>query len=262
MDTVARHRTADARGHKPRILIVDDNEAFGRELRRALLDNSVAPSEVEFHVETVTDKSNVAHHLDNDDVDIYFVDLRLREAVPYETDEMAMVEGLELITNIRTRAPSAGVIVMTSVSSRCGNIETWMRGAHDYVHKSEEVAVARAKALTLWRHIQDGRMLKGRSFRIGEWTFVPGNRILKRASGESAKLSAKEYALLRHLATAENHQIDRATFAAYGAGQGATDDDRSVDSVKKRLIKKLGDSVEIVQIRDEGYKLISINEIQ
>jgi DNA-binding response OmpR family regulator len=245
---------------QPRILVIDDNEEHGKQIERALLELSIPPSQIEFDVEVITEASNASQHLNNDDIDIYCVDLRLRDAIPFESDEAAMQEGLNLISTIRAKAPTAGIIVITSVGQDRGAIKSWNMGAHVYILKPAAPGIYRANALTLWGHIRDKRSRR-RSFRIGEWVFVLGSRTVTNAGGEAKRLSAKEYLLLRHLVTTENNQMDRATFAMYASGEANSARDRSVDSIKKRLTKKLGDSVEIIQIRDEGYRLTSVEEI-
>jgi DNA-binding response OmpR family regulator len=263
--TAARDALSPAQGQpsvgfRPRILVIDDNKQYGELIERALLDQSIASSQIQFDVEVITDASSALQHLDRDSVDIYCVDLRLKDSIPFQSDEAAIQEGLDLISEIRAKAPTAGIIVITSVGEDRGAIKTWNMGAHVYIRKPAAPGIYRANALTLWEHIRERRSHR-RSFRIGEWVFLLGSRTVKSAVGEVKRLSAKEYLLLRHLVTAENNQIDRATFAMYFSRETISEKERSVDSVKKRLIKKLGDSVEIIQVRDEGYKLISVQEI-
>lgn len=262
--TEARNASAsagDALGvsFRPRVLIIDDDEAHGDLIKRALLDQSVVRSETQFDINVITDATSALPHLDKDNIDIYCVDLRLRDSIPFESDEAAIREGLDLIDLIKTRAPTAGIIAITSVGDDRGAINNWSLGADAYIRKPVAAGIYRANVLTLWMLIRKRRLQK-RSFRIGEWTFLLGSRTVKNGAGEIKRLSAKEYLLLRHLVTADNNQIDRSTYAMYASRETDFDEDRSVDSVKKRLIKKLGDSVEIIQVRDEGYRLISVEE--
>ncbi len=255
---------------RPRALIIEDERRIGEQVVRALTQENVQPAKFEpkdcdgifvsknrdvqpnypqFDAELVENGETISNYLEKDNIDIFFVDLILKNFG-------SVSDGFGLISRIRHASATVGIIVLSGQDAIIRTPQALDLGADDYIEKPSSLEIIRRKASDLWKKIERFRP-KANTFHIGEWKFVRGSRTLSSEMGRTVRLAPLEYAFLSQLIAGENHEVDRATFARLVLGSEFVDDDRRIDSLKKRLSKKLGETVQIVQIRDHGYKLLS-----
>jgi DNA-binding response OmpR family regulator len=252
-----------------RILVVEDTDADATRVQDALLRVGVKLLlDQPLDIKTVTDVEGVMPYLDQDSIDIYFVDLKIRGNLPTIGDKLL---GEYLIEKI-SESSNAGIIVYSSESVETHEARSLLAGADSYIGKTtaaDTPDIILSTAMALWRRIRPIRVISSKSraharrrFLLGSWLFNPESRELQdNGSGRSIRLSQLEQVLLRHLVLVEGHEIDRETFAAYVLGRTTDNRDRRLDSIVTRLRAKLGGSVQIVS-REGGYKLIDVDEIE
>lgn len=261
----------------PRILIVEDDNEYAIQLKRALLEsNEIAPS-VKFEVEIVSDVSAARKHVQADDVDVYFVDLRFKTAMGEESAE----PGLALVREIGTKI-NAGLIVHSTLPADSQAAQLLSESADDYIEKMSRhgdyapnydqrpiYKMIRAKAVAVWRRVQLVRPAiankyahSGRVFKVGDWRFTVSSRDLEDYSGKHLRITPTQHAFLRFLCTVEEHEIDRETFNLVILGRPEIEKDKRMDDFIYRFKNKVGPSVQIVSRRDTSYKLVSVEELR
>ncbi len=143
---------------EPRILVADDQVDVLEALRLLLKGAG-------YGVETATSPGGVLNALEARDFDAVLLDMN------YTRDTTGGLEGLDLISRIRTLDSTVPVVVMTAWGSVEGAVEAMRRGARDYIEKPWDNTRLLA---TLRTQVELGRALQ-RSQRLeGE------NRILRR----------------------------------------------------------------------------------
>jgi len=106
----------------PTVLVADDQADVLEALRLLLKGEG-------FVVETVASPGAVLRALDHGEYDAALIDLN------YTRDTTSGLEGLDLLTRIRSSDETLPVIVMTAWGSVEGAVEAMRRGARDYVEK-------------------------------------------------------------------------------------------------------------------------------
>lgn len=249
----------------PRVLILDDKRDNAEAFERALtqIEDKNNPS-LKFIVEIITRPEDIQRYLTEDAIDIYVVDLKLTSSLAPIADKEI---GNEIVRQI-SQSSSAGLVVYSSEPIDFQSPESLTDGADDYIGKGTEPVIIRARVAALWRRVQKIRPSlmsafahTNRIFEIGRWHFVIGSRELTDELGQKVKISPTEHALLSHLVTIENHEIDREHFNTHVLGREIFIDDRRLDNLVSRLRSKLGDSVQIISLRNDGYRLLSIREL-
>lgn len=246
----------------PRVLVIDDNIEHVRLVQRTLEEPQFDPKDEKFKVAAVMNPEGANQYIETDAIDIYLVDLKFGTA-PSSLEDSTQV-GKNLISRIRYDS-NAAIVVYSGEREEAEAVSSLSAGADAYIWKTSGPAILKAKVCALWRTIRLRRPLirgfpihENRTFNVGSWKFVIGNRIIESRNGRSSKLSRLEYALLRHLVTTHEHEIDREGYFAYILGRKFKPSDRSLDSVVNRLRSKLGDEVEIISVRDVGYRLLGV----
>jgi DNA-binding response OmpR family regulator len=246
----------------PRILIVEDELQYAVGLMNWLEDWRMPTVQGQCRVQIAADVDRALGYLNSDAIDIFIVDLVLDKTQPNRKI------GAEFIREVIAKT-NAGIIVHTSLSpSDAEAAHLLTQGADDYIQKPSDVETIRARILALWRRIQYVRPNKkslqahnNRTFLIGDWTFVIGNRILKNSSGDTLRLSPTEHAFLRHICVDENHGCDKVDFNLAVLGRRPSEQNMRVDNLVYRLRNKLGGSLELIS--EEGaYKLIDVRELK
>lgn len=257
-----------------RVLIVEDDLNYAVELMRALRVKDPNFPTARFEIDITPDPAVALECADRDSVDIFIVDLRFKE--PNHPDSGSAEIGKRLILDIQERT-NAGIIVHTSVPDDVEGASTIALGADDYIEKMSldggfrgrrtVAQVIRAKIVALWRRVQlmrSGTATKfqhaNRVFQIGVWQFHIGSRTLVSDTGEEAKLTPTEHALLRYLCVIDGHEIDREQFNASILGRDAGVDDRRIDNMVYRLRVKLGPSLQLISNHKKGYILVGVQE--
>jgi DNA-binding response OmpR family regulator len=162
--------------------------------------------------------------------------------------------GLGLIQGVRRTDPGQRFLVLTGRGAELDRIRGLQAGADDYVAKpfSYPELLLRLKALLRRGEVRPPAM---RPVAIGHLTIDPPTRTV-RVKGERVHLSAKEYALLRILATDPTRVIakDELLRDVWGWSGGTT---RTLDSHACRLRAKLGvgGGRWVLNVWSVGYRL-------
>jgi DNA-binding response OmpR family regulator len=246
----------------PRILIVEDETQYAVGLMNLLEDWRMPTVQGQCRVRIATDLEQAIGYLSSDAIDIFIIDLVLDKGQP---DRKI---GAEFIREVVART-NAGIIVHTSLSpSDAEATKLLNEGADDYIQKPSDIETIRARISALWRRIQyvrpASKNMQGhnnRTFLIGDWKFVVGNRILKNSARETLRLSPTEHAFLRHICVDENHECDKINFNLIVLGRRPYEQNMRVDNLVYRLRNKLRGSLDLIS--DEGvYKLIDVREVK
>lgn len=261
---------------RPHVLVIEDERIWGDPIVKALTLPDVTPAKLEIRdrdidfgirfmspVETDSDRLQLQQfnaelvesgeaalmYSEGDGFDVYIVDLKLQSG--------SVTEGLALVSAIRKSCPNAGIIVYSGEEAVSTAVPAIAAGANFYLQKPLTAQDLRKATAALWKHHIERQRPRARTFQVGEWRFTFGSRTLINDGDEERRLSSFEYAFLIQLIDAENHEIDRETFARRVFGGETVENDRRLDGLKKRMLGKLGETVQIVQVRDRGYRLIA-----
>ena len=147
-----------SRTQTPRILVADDQKDVLDALRILLRGEG-------FEIETAESPGGVLKAVEERDFDVLLIDMN------YTRDTTSGVEGLDLLSRVRSMDSVLPVIVMTAWGSVEGAVEAMRRGAKDYIEKPWDNSRLVA---TLRTQVELGRALR-RSERLEE-----ENRLLRR----------------------------------------------------------------------------------
>jgi len=161
-----------------KVLVIDDEPPIRKLLRMGLSTQGY----------DVLDASNgkTALELIKNKPDLVILDLGLPD-----------IDGLELLTQLRTRIEAIPIIVLSSRGDERGKVEALDRGADDYVTKPfgmDELLARMRAALRHQLQVHGERPV----FRVGDLSVDLVRRLVK-VRERDVKLSPKEYDLLRLL---------------------------------------------------------------
>jgi DNA-binding response OmpR family regulator len=227
-----------------KLLVVEDDEAT----RRFLLENLSADG---YRVAGASGAGEGLRAIEVRSPHLVLLDLALEEG-----------HGLELLDRVRSADglssridPSLPVVVL---SGRCGEpdrVRGFARGADDYVSKPFSYAELLARLRAVLRR-SSGASRRG-FVRVGDLTLDPLTRAV-RLSGSPVELSAKEFALLQHLAEDPERVFTKRELLRDVWGYVAVGNTRTLDAHACRLRKKLhrgGGRPWVVNVRGVGYRL-------
>ena len=117
MDMVADPQTATAPMTGGRLLIVDDDAAFGQRLARAMEKRG-------FVTEVAESAAEAAQHVDRNPPDFAVIDMRLGDG-----------NGLEVVERLRKRKPDAKAVILTGYGNIATAVTAVKIGAVDYLAK-------------------------------------------------------------------------------------------------------------------------------
>ena len=235
-----------------RVLIIEDNNRYASELRRAFQQSEKG---ITFEARVVTSVSGAEPFIEADQTDIYLVDLEIPElnSAPDEKNGEMLVKKIIQRTN-------GGVIIHTGSLRKDSDDFLW-GGVDDYIEKGDSISSVIARAFAVWRRIKAARgnnepPSNQRSFRLGKWRFEPGNRNLVSDDGDSVRLSPTELAFVQYLCSVDR-EIDRREFNVAVLGRPPYEQDKRIDNLVYRLREKLGDSFQLVSNNEGVYRLVS-----
>src|SRR3954469_6054975 len=170
--------------------------------------------------------------------------------------------GLELIRRIRAADgvasrldPTLPVIVLSASAGELDRVRGFERGADDYVCKPFAYGELRLRIAALLRRAHP-RQVRGR-MRVGTLEIDPAARAAS-VRGRRIELAAKEFALLRTLASAPTRVFTKEELLRDVWGFRAMGQTRTLDSHACRLRQKLradGDEF-VVNVWGVGYRLV------
>jgi DNA-binding response OmpR family regulator len=192
--------------------------------------------------------------------------LRLLE---YKQPDLAVIDlglpdgsGLDLIRAVRAADGVASrldpLLPLVIVSGRTGELDRvrgFERGADDYVSKPFSYGELRLRIAAVLRRAR-GRRHRGR-LQVGDLVVDPAAREA-RLRGARIDLSAKEFALLRALASAPTHVFTKEQLLREVWGFRSLGTTRTLDSHACRLRQKLSRSGDrfVVNVWGIGYRLV------
>jgi len=251
----------------PRILIVDDDLIHASAVKRALRAPITAIGRLKCEIDIVDDLNSARIYLQDDTIDIYFLDLNISEKVG-EGPLHAEV-GKAFVRDV-VRTTNAGVIVCSSYSAATEASGLLEDGADDYVEKNSGLDTIAARTLSVWRRVLHSRLNNskgmkhahtGRTFAFGGWRFVVGNRIITNAS-TSIRVSATEHAFLRYLCAIEDHAINEEIFNIDVLDRDRHKTPMRLDNFVHRLRKKFDGEIELTSQGGGFYRLLNVRELK
>jgi DNA-binding NtrC family response regulator len=147
-----------------RALVADDQPDVLEALRLLLKREG-------FTVVGTSSPSGVLGAVDSEDFDVALLDLN------YTRDTTSGAEGLDLLSELRSRDPALPVVVMTAWGGVEGAVEAMRRGARDYVQKpwdNQRLLATLRSQVELSRALRRSRLLREENDRLKEgWPTAP-----------------------------------------------------------------------------------------
>lgn len=229
---------------KNNILLAEDDPNLGSVLKDSLeMENN--------YVELFTDGEQAWKAFNKDDFDICILDVM-----------MPVKDGFTLAKEIKKVAPNMPIIFLTAKSMKEDKLEGFKLGADDYITKPFSFEELQLRIEAVMRRVNSAMLPSEQQdeFTIGKYTYVDNERALK-IGKESTKLTTKEAELLKLLAHNMNKIVDRdvALKSIWGNDNYFTGRSMDVYITKLRKYLKADDSIEIVNIHGQGFKLIAKN---
>lgn len=222
-----------------RVLIMDDDPAYGATLSAYLAEHGLQAT-------LETEAALLAEAVRDSRADILLLDQRLGETT-----------GTEVLLRLRATSDIPCIIV-TGFSEPTDRIINLELGADDEVSKSASPRELLARIRTvLRRHGRAARApaAEGRPD-PSRWTFSVERRELLRPGGARCHLTTAEYETFRVLHEAAGRPVSRHQLSLAVFGRPFEADDRAVDTVIRKLRRKLDDWPEprvIKTVRPMGY---------
>lgn len=172
---------------------------------------------------------------------------------------MPRKDGFTLAREIKLLNKQVPIIFLTAKSMKEDTIEGFKIGADDYITKpfSMEELLLRIEAV-LRRSNGSNPEVKS-VYEFGKFTFNYDQQVL-RFAGQEQKLTSKESELLRLLCQNMNQTLDRSAALKFIWKDDSYFNARSMDVYIAKLRKHLkkDESVKILTIHGEGFKLVSL----
>jgi DNA-binding response OmpR family regulator len=225
------------------VMVVEDDERTAA----FLADNLAADG---FGVATATGAGEAVRQIAVRKPDLILLDLLLEDGNGLDVlDEIRAADGLASRID-----PALPVIVLTGRAGEADRIRGFERGADDYVVKPFSYAELLGRIRAVFRR-SDGRSERG-IIRVGELTLDPMTRSV-RLEGRPVHLSAKEFALLHHLASEPTRVYSKDSLLRDVWGYLSLGSTRTVDAHACRLRKKLSGTGRefMLNVRGIGYRL-------
>jgi DNA-binding response OmpR family regulator len=225
------------------IMVVEDDEAT----REFLADNLTADS---YGVVTASSARQAFNLLEVKRCDLLLLDVMLPDASGYELcRRLRSADGLAQRID-----PDLPVIMLSGRSSDADRVRGFSRGADDYVVKPFHYPELVGRIAAVLRRTR-GRREQG-ILRVGELLIDPVSREVT-VDGRKVELSAKEFALLRMLASEPTRVFTKEELLRDVWGFKLMGSTRTLDSHASRLRRKLAPSGRrwIVNVWGVGYRL-------
>jgi len=172
---------------------------------------------------------------------------------------MPIKDGFTLGKEIRKVEENIPIIYLTAKNMKEDIIQGFRIGADDYITKpfSMEELLLRINAI-LRRVNNQGEKTLLKSYQFGNFTLHYDKQLLEGPQG-AIKLTSKENELLRLLASSLNENVSRSFALKQIWGDDSYFNARSMDVYlsKIRKLLKTDDSVQIITLHGEGFKLVA-----
>ena len=220
--------------HQINILIAEDEERLRKIVVKYLASEGFRVLEAEDGVEALK-------LFDSNDIDLLILDVM-----------MPRLDGWNVLKKVREDS-AVPVIMLTARDSEEDTLFGFRLGTDDYVTKPfrTDELLARVKALLN----RAGKLNREETIISGAITVNPLARSVS-AGGAEIELTPKEYELLLYFLNNQKQALSRDQILNRIWGYAYDGEDRTVDTVVKRLRQKLGGEGERIKtIRGMGYRL-------
>ncbi|MBF6414470.1 response regulator transcription factor [Nocardia cyriacigeorgica] len=219
-----------------RLLIVEDEKRLALALAKGLAAEG-------FAVDVVHDGAEGLHRATTADYDLIILDIMLPR-----------MNGYQVCAALRAAGHETPVLMLTAKDGEYDEAEGLDTGADDYLSKpfSYVVLVARIRAL-LRRRTRAGAQV----LRVGQLVLDPATRLCRRGDQE-VSLTAKEFAVLEHLAIRAGEVVSKADILEH-VWDFAYDGDPNIVEVYISALRRKIDTPfacrTILTVRGAGYRL-------
>ena len=228
-----------------KILLVEDDPNFGTVLKDYLALN-------DYNVTHAKDGIEGLIMFKNNDFDLCILDVM-----------MPRKDGFSLAQDIRSNNKEIPIIFLTAKTLKEDVLRGYQVGADDYLNKpfDSEVLLFKIKAILQRKESDTSAENEQFEFNIGGFFFNSKLRHLSVGEEEPQKLSPKESKLLRMLALHKNDLMPRelALTKIWRDDNYFTSRSMDVYIAKLRKYLKNDDTVEILNIHGEGFRLVDKN---
>ena len=225
-----------------KILLVEDDPNFGTVLKDYLALN-------DYNVTHAKDGIEGLIMFKNNDFDLCILDVM-----------MPRKDGFSLAQDIRSSNKEIPIIFLTAKTLKEDVLRGYQVGADDYLNKpfDSEVLLFKIKAILQRKESDTSAEDEQFEFEIGSFFFNSKLRQLSVGENEPQKLSPKESKLLKMLALHKNDLMPRelALTKIWRDDNYFTSRSMDVYIAKLRKYLKLDESVEILNIHGEGFRLV------
>jgi DNA-binding response OmpR family regulator len=223
-------------GETMRILVVEDNRALLKSLKKGLVEES-------FAVDTAEDGEEGLYLAGVNDYDLVILDLMLPK-----------IDGWTVLREMRARGLSTHVLVLTARDAAEDKVRGLDSGADDYLTKPFrfEELLARVRALVRRKY-----RAKNPRLAVADLEIDTSTHIIRRG-GEEIFLQPKEYALLEYLAYRAGEIVPRAAIWEHLYDWQDDTTSNIIDVYISRLRRKIdrpGLRPLFQTVRGEGYLL-------
>ncbi|MDB5510758.1 MAG: DNA-binding response regulator [Enterovirga sp.] len=222
-----------------RLLIVEDDE----DLRATLVEQIGLSSEYE--VVAVEAAGAAREAVKSDRIDLVIMDVGLPD-----------MDGRDVVKLMRQDGFRGPVIMLTAQSSDADVVTGLEAGANDYVAKPFKFAVLLAR---IRAQLRSHEASEDAVFRIGQYTFRPGAKMLVSDKGSKLKLTEKETAILRFLYRAGQKVVSREILLQEVWGYNAAVTTHTLETHVYRLRQKIEQDPSVARLlvtEPGGYKLL------
>jgi two-component system response regulator QseB len=213
-----------------RLLLVEDDRELVTVLSEALRDEG-------YTVDVAADGQQGLHLGLTRQYDVLVVDRRL-----------PVVDGLDLLGRLRSRAVRTPVLLLTALGAVHDRVDGLDAGADDYLVKPFDLDELTARLRVLCRRARDVTDI----LRIGSGRLYVGHREVELADGVRIALAGREFALLWVLASRPGTVYSRAALRRMVFQEAPAPS--IVDTYVYYLRRKLGRQV-VRTVRGHGYRL-------
>ena len=220
--------------HQIHILIAEDEERLRKIVVKYLTSEG-------FRVLEAEDGVKALEIFNSDDIDLLILDVM-----------MPKLDGWNVLKKVREDS-AVPVIMLTARDSEEDTLFGFRLGTDDYVAKPFRMGelIARVKALLN----RAGKLNREEIIASGGIVVNPSARLVA-VSGAEVELTPKEYDLLLYFLNNQKQALSRDQILNRIWGYDYDGEDRTVDTVVKRLRQKLGSEGERIKtIRGMGYRL-------
>jgi len=225
-----------------KILLVEDDPNFGTVLKDYLALH-------DYNITHAKDGIEGLILFKNNDFDLCILDVM-----------MPRKDGFSLAQDIRSSNKEIPIIFLTAKTLKEDVLRGYQVGADDYLNKpfDSEVLLFKIKAILQRKESDTSAEDEQFEFEIGSFFFNSKLRHLSVGENEPQKLSPKESKLLKMLALHKNDLMPRelALTKIWRDDNYFTSRSMDVYIAKLRKYLKLDESVEILNIHGEGFRLV------